>query len=226
MLGRAPVCAPTPTRNVAISKSHGGPRVPSFFRSRCMHNENSHARVSYMSATLRIPGIMRTRWTTIRSAFRFRCLPAVVWRLLALFPSMVSAADVWWITGSAGCTSANEHGTSSGNSLAQCAARCLAIAGNGCISFEFRTASGTTTNCQLSSSCNTLHASYLPVATWPPTDWWLFIRGTSTVVAPNYNVIQTAECTGANELGVYDVTDTLATCAARCDAVPTCISFE
>mgnify|MGYP001011470436 CR=1 FL=1 len=45
-------------------------------------------------------------------------------------------------------------------------------------------------------------------------------------MARNYNVIPTGGCTGANELGVYDVTDTLATCAARCDAVPTCISFE
>ena len=179
---------------------------------------DSFTRVSYFTFSSKI---MRTSWTTSRSATRFN----LDWQLLALFPSVVSAADVWWTTGS-GCTGSNELGTSSGNSLSQCAARCVAIAGNGCISFEFRTASGTTTNCQLSSSCNTLHASFLPVATWPPTDWWLFIRGTSTIVAPNYNVIQTGGCTGANELGVYDVTDTLATCAARCDAAPTCISFE
>ena len=144
----------------------------------------------------------------------------------------MSAADVWWTTGT-GCTGANEHGAFSGKTVSQCAALCVGIAGNGCISFEFKTASGTTNNCQLSSSCNTLHASFNPctaltctAATWPPTEWWLFIRGTSTIVAPNYDKIAMRGCTGANELGVYDVTDTLATCAARCDALETCISFE
>ena len=69
---------------------------------------------------------------------------------LAMLPC-TKAADVWWTTGT-GCTGANEHDTFSGKTLSQCAALCVGIAGNGCISFEFRTASGTTDNCQLSSS--------------------------------------------------------------------------
>ena len=88
---------------------------------------------------------------------------------------------------------------------------------------KFKEASGTTTNCQLSSSCDTQHAGYNPIQ----DSWWLFIRGSIyNTLAPNYDMISTGGCDGANELGAYDVTDTLATCAARCDALETCISFE
>ena len=120
-----------------------------------------------------------------------------------------------------GCDGANEHGQFSGRTLSACAAQCLAL--TTCISFEFKAASGTTINCHLSSSCNTQRAGYNPIQ----ADWWLFIRGSIyNTLALNYNMISTRGCTGANELGAYDVTDTLATCAARCDALETCISFE
>eukprot|EP00900_Chrysochromulina_parva_P013745 jgi/Chrpa1/22371/Chrysochromulina_OHIO_Genome00022146-RA len=120
-------------------------------------------------------------------------------------PSAPPRVDVWWMAGN-GCDGANEHGQFSGRTLSACAAQCLAL--TTCISFEFKAASGTTTNCQLSSSCDTQRAGYNPIQ----ADWWLFIRGSIyNTLALNYNMISTGGCNGANELGVYDVTDTLAT---------------
>ena len=92
-----------------------------------------------------------------RVARRHASNVCLLWQSLALFPFVVSAADVWWTTGT-GCTGANEHGAFSGKTVSQCAALCVGIAGNGCISFEFRKASGSTDNCFLSASCNTLHS--------------------------------------------------------------------
>ena len=138
-------------------------------------------------------------------------LPLASSQLAPSSPS-VGTANIWRLAGN-GCTGANEHGQFSDRTLSACAAQCLAL--TTCISFEFQAASGTTNNCQLSSSCNTQHADYNPIQ----TDWWLFIRGTSTFEAPNYSRISTGGCAGANELGAYAVNDTLATCAARCDAL-------
>lgn len=96
-----------------------------------------------------------------------------------------------------------------------CAARCDAI--ETCTSFEFKAG-----NCQLSSTCTTA------IAAPDGTGWSLFVRDgqqTHGKAASTYALFERQACTDANELGTLSG-ESIATCAARCSALPTCVSFE
>ena len=132
-------------------------------------------------------------------------------------PTPPPALTAWANPPGDGCSGNNDlevHQQS--ETTASCAALCEALAS--CISFELST-DGT---CQLSSTCNTQHADYDSAAS---SSWVFFVRRTATSSTPGYSQVSSYGCSGRNEHGVFDG-ENAATCAARCDAIATCISFE
>ena len=118
-------------------------------------------------------------------------------------------------TAATACSGTNELGMFTGKTVAWCAGTC--DADSSCVSFEYRS---DISKCQMSSSCTATHANYGADANFD-----IFIRGPAAAPASNYRFIAGRVCTGENGLGAF-LSETLVTCAARCDAAAGCLSFE
>ena len=117
------------------------------------------------------------------------------------------------------CDKHNEIGTVSNTTFDACSAGCLADPA--CSGFEWY---HTNKKCVMSTSCNPdLLKTYSTIDWYQKTD-----KGKYTSVPSalgKFNVLQNQACKGRDELST-DTYTTAESCAAMCDADPSCTSFE
>ena len=117
--------------------------------------------------------------------------------------------------GNFGC-SYNNYAVHPFTSVGACDALC--DGDSSCLSFEFGIDQG---RCQL-TTCTSTHEHY---AASGSVYWIFFVKLTPAPSTATYQFIDGGSCPQRNELGVI-YGESVATCMARCDAEPTCISFE
>ena len=126
--------------------------------------------------------------------------------------------------GNFGCDYTNYAFTRYTN-LAACDALC--DGDSNCVSFEYGTNTygstygSTSGRCQL-TTCTSTDTDYRASGS---VYWIFFVKLSPPPSTATYQVVDGGSCPDRNELGITYY-ESVATCMARCDAEPTCISFE